>query len=80
MVLGQTKGPSSPVSCIPVVGALEGQKGKAVGNSDLKSKVGPSPRYISRRLGFSKFFSWTTGFDSSSWTCPLRVCFIQFNV
>lgn len=35
---------------LSAVCALEKQNGKVIGNSDFRNKVGPSPRYTSRRL------------------------------
>lgn len=77
--MGESKGTSRPVSCLPVVGVLEKQKGKVVKKGVLSNKHGPSSRNTPRSLGLSKFLSSITAFDSSSLTCSLRICLIPFD-
>lgn len=75
--LGQTKGLSKAISCLPVVGALE--KEKVVTSSALNNKLIPSPWYTRSTLSLKKFLSWTTGFGSPPLTHPLQICLIPFD-
>lgn len=75
--LGQTKGLSKAISCLPMAGALKKQK--VVTSSALNNKLVPSSWYTCSTLMINKFLSWTTGFVSLSLTHPLQICLIPFD-